>query len=95
MIPRWFPVSEIPYAQMWPEAKLWWPYFFAERPFVGTIRFPQVYFLPFWFYVLLCVAEADIQIRDSAKNTFSQSFAIEDCKLEHVEILPEGTQLEK
>ncbi|RUS14723.1 NUDIX hydrolase domain-like protein [Endogone sp. FLAS-F59071] len=68
MIPQWFPVSKIPYAQMWPEARLWWPYFFAGRPFVGTIRFSQ--------------------------NPFSQSFAVEDYKLDHVDILPEGIQLE-
>ncbi|RUP47611.1 NUDIX hydrolase domain-like protein [Jimgerdemannia flammicorona] len=41
MIPCWFPIAEIPFEQMWIEARIWWPYFFTGKPFVGVFQFSE------------------------------------------------------
>lgn len=39
MKPAWFPVSEIPLDQMWPDDKHWFPLFLAGKKFTGKFLF--------------------------------------------------------
>lgn len=39
MIPKWFPIKDIPYQQMWPDDKYWMPLFLAGKKFKGKILF--------------------------------------------------------
>jgi len=39
MEPRWFPVDQIPYDQMWPADRRWLPTFLAGKQFVGRVEF--------------------------------------------------------
>lgn len=38
-IPFWFPVTAIPYHQMWADDRVWVPLLLQERPFVGRFLF--------------------------------------------------------
>ncbi|MBI1961281.1 MAG: NUDIX hydrolase, partial [Parcubacteria group bacterium] len=39
MRPQWFPYSEIPFKDMWPDDEHWFPHFLAGNFFHGTFRF--------------------------------------------------------
>ena len=39
MKPRWFPVDEIPYSEMWPDDKYWFPLFLKGSKFSGYFKF--------------------------------------------------------
>lgn len=39
MRPRWFSVDEIPYEDMWPDDKYWFPLLLAGKKFSGTFVF--------------------------------------------------------
>ncbi|ORZ36662.1 hypothetical protein BCR44DRAFT_1432353 [Catenaria anguillulae PL171] len=39
MIPQWFDVHAIPFADMWPDDELWFPAMLADKPFVGQMWF--------------------------------------------------------
>lgn len=39
MEPRWWPVAEVPFADMWPDDALWLPHVLAGRRVVGTFEF--------------------------------------------------------
>ena len=41
MRPQWFAVDEIPYDDMWPDDKLWFPLFFAGKKFKGRFLFGE------------------------------------------------------
>lgn len=36
---KWFSITNIPYEDMWPDSKVWYPYMFAEKFFYGLIRY--------------------------------------------------------
>ena len=37
--PKWFPVSDIPYDEMWPDDRIWLPLFLQGRKIKGTFHF--------------------------------------------------------
>lgn len=37
--PHWFPVSQIPYPEMWADDRIWIPLMLERRPFVGRFLF--------------------------------------------------------
>lgn len=39
MVPKWFPVSDIPYSQMWADDKYWFPLFLKGAKFEGYFKF--------------------------------------------------------
>ena len=39
MRPQWFPVSLIPFPEMWSDDELWFPLLFAQKKFVGEFFF--------------------------------------------------------
>ncbi|KAJ1857418.1 hypothetical protein GGH12_000960 [Coemansia sp. RSA 1822] len=39
MRPEWFNIHELPFAQMWPDAKRWWPHVLRSERFVGRFWF--------------------------------------------------------
>ena len=39
MKPKWFKIDEIPFDQMWPDDKLWWPLFLANKKFKAFFHF--------------------------------------------------------
>jgi 8-oxo-dGTP diphosphatase/2-hydroxy-dATP diphosphatase len=39
MIPQWFDIGEIPYDQMWPDDRFWFPLMLERRSFVATFHF--------------------------------------------------------
>jgi 8-oxo-dGTP diphosphatase/2-hydroxy-dATP diphosphatase len=41
MKPQWFPVSAIPFGQMWPDDAHWWPLFLAGQKFRGRVLFDK------------------------------------------------------
>lgn len=41
MKPQWFPLAEIPYAEMWPDDILWLPTFLAGKHFRGRFLFGE------------------------------------------------------
>lgn len=41
MEPKWFPLSDIPYASMWPDDQYWFPLFLAGKKFTGRFVFNE------------------------------------------------------
>ena len=41
MRPKWFPISEIPYDDMWPDDILWFPFLFSGQKFSGYFKFNE------------------------------------------------------
>jgi len=41
MRPRWFPVGELPFGEMWPDDPYWMPLFLAGKKFQGRFRFDR------------------------------------------------------
>ncbi len=41
MKPKWFKISDIPYDEMWPDNKLWLPYFLSGQKFVGNFTYDR------------------------------------------------------
>lgn len=41
MAPRWFLYHELPYENMWPDDKHWFPLFWEEKPFRGKFWFDK------------------------------------------------------
>ncbi len=41
MAPRWFSVDEIPFDDMWPDDRHWFPLFLAGKTFEGSFLFSQ------------------------------------------------------
>ena len=39
MAPRWFSVDQIPYSEMWPDDKHWFPLFLQGSKFSGYFKF--------------------------------------------------------
>ncbi|KAM9784971.1 oxidized purine nucleoside triphosphate hydrolase [Syngnathus typhle] len=39
MRPRWFDSDKIPFEQMWPDDKLWFPLLLQKKKFVGNVQF--------------------------------------------------------
>jgi 8-oxo-dGTP diphosphatase/2-hydroxy-dATP diphosphatase len=39
MVPRWWPIDDIPLAQMWPDDRYWIPLFLAGKKFTGRFLF--------------------------------------------------------
>jgi 8-oxo-dGTP diphosphatase/2-hydroxy-dATP diphosphatase len=39
MIPQWFGIAEIPFDEMWPDDRYWFPLFFAGKKFRGSFFF--------------------------------------------------------
>lgn len=39
MSPRWFFVDEIPFTEMWPDDRYWFPYFLRGKKFIGKFSF--------------------------------------------------------
>ena len=39
MSPKWFDVSDIPFHEMWPDDKLWYPMFLRGQKFSGYFKF--------------------------------------------------------
>ena len=38
-VPRWYPVDDLPYDEMWPDDRYWFPLMLDGRPFRGTFHF--------------------------------------------------------
>lgn len=36
---KWYPFADIPYENMWPDSKIWYPYMLAEKYFYGLVRY--------------------------------------------------------
>lgn len=41
MLPKWFPLNEMPFSEMWPDDPHWMPLFFARKKFQGRIVFGE------------------------------------------------------
>lgn len=41
MAPKWFPISQIPYPEMWPSDPLWYPYYLKGQKFEGEVVFDE------------------------------------------------------
>ena len=41
IIPAWYPVDAVPYAQMWPDSALWMPRVLAGEDFARTVRLDE------------------------------------------------------
>ena len=41
LIPKWFAKSDIPYAQLWPDDRHWFPLLLAGKYFRGEFHFTQ------------------------------------------------------
>ncbi|MDZ4384916.1 MAG: 8-oxo-dGTP diphosphatase [Candidatus Moranbacteria bacterium] len=41
MEPRWFPIAELPYADMWPDDKFWMPLLIGGKKFAGKFIFGE------------------------------------------------------
>ncbi|MDP1884374.1 MAG: 8-oxo-dGTP diphosphatase [Candidatus Moranbacteria bacterium] len=41
MEPRWFPIAELPYADMWPDDKFWMPLLIEGKKFQGRFIFAE------------------------------------------------------
>jgi ADP-ribose pyrophosphatase YjhB (NUDIX family) len=41
MEPKWFAISDIPYASMWPDDQYWFPLFLAGKKFTGRFVFNE------------------------------------------------------
>lgn len=41
MLPRWFHVDELPFAEMWPDDRYWIPLFLAGKKFKGRFLFDK------------------------------------------------------
>lgn len=41
MIPKWFFVDEIPFRDMWPDDRYWFPLFLKDRKFRGRFLFGE------------------------------------------------------
>jgi len=41
MLPRWFRISKIPFARMWPDDKFWFPLFLEDKKFLGNFLFGE------------------------------------------------------
>lgn len=39
MRPQWFRESEVPYTEMWPDDKEWYPLLFSDKKFNASILF--------------------------------------------------------
>lgn len=39
MLPKWFNVNEIPFENMWPDDKMWFPYLIDKKYFEGYMLF--------------------------------------------------------
>ncbi|MBU2219211.1 hypothetical protein KKG15_01845, partial [Patescibacteria group bacterium] len=39
MKPEWFHIDEIPFMEMWPDDKYWFPLFLKDRKFIGRFLF--------------------------------------------------------
>jgi len=39
MNPKWFPISEVPFTEMWPDDILWFPYLLKGQKFSGYFKF--------------------------------------------------------
>ena len=39
MRPKWFPIPEVPYNDMWPDDRLWFPLMFRGQKFSGYFKF--------------------------------------------------------
>ena len=38
MIPKWYPIGDLPFDQMWTDVRLWYPLFVKGSKFVGHFR---------------------------------------------------------
>jgi|EP00945_MAST-04E_sp_MAST-4E-sp1_P002470 ADP-ribose pyrophosphatase YjhB (NUDIX family) len=43
MKPAWFANDAVPFEEMWEDDKLWFPYMFEDRPFVGRFTFKDLH----------------------------------------------------
>jgi 8-oxo-dGTP diphosphatase/2-hydroxy-dATP diphosphatase len=41
MAPRWFPIDEIPFSEMWQDDVFWFPLFMQDRRFHGSFTFDE------------------------------------------------------
>ncbi|MBI2474498.1 MAG: 8-oxo-dGTP diphosphatase [Candidatus Taylorbacteria bacterium] len=39
MLPRWFSMDEIPFMEMWPDDRYWFPFFMRNKKFKGRFQF--------------------------------------------------------
>ena len=39
--PRWFPLEQIPYGEMWPDDTVWMPLMLAGKKFMGKFYFDE------------------------------------------------------
>ena len=39
MLPKWFNINEIPFDNMWPDDKMWFPYLIDKKYFEGYMLF--------------------------------------------------------
>ncbi len=42
MIPKWFPLAEIPYDKMWPDDKYWLPLFLENKKIIANFLFDSM-----------------------------------------------------
>lgn len=68
MRPKWFPVGDVPYEDMWEDDELWWPHLLGGELFVGSFVFEKVHTM---LEQSICTVDSEQALLKAAADSLS------------------------